>query len=145
MNKNEGILGEMIEQLGESQALDQFSIRWDNTYMNSLGGHWGQYKYPAFGNILHWLHAFGSFEMAEQGIIGDGIVKLHGQFVASYEMDDELQRPVFKFTEKYDWLQSAQDLFAEGFQRLDITQPTIDKMKKIRSLWDKKTTSKISE
>jgi hypothetical protein len=129
MDKNKGILGEMIQQLGEEQAIEQFKIIWHTIYSNNIYGPWSNYKFPAFGNILNWLYALGSFNLAENATIGDGIVKYHSTFVASYLMDKKVQRPVFKFVEEYNWLQNNQDLFIEGFKRPEYTQSIIDNFK----------------
>jgi hypothetical protein len=142
MEKYKGILGEMISQLGEKEAFEQFRIKWSNTYANSLSGHWRKYEYPSTGNMLHWLHAFGSFELAENAIVGSEIVKIHGRFVASYKMNDDLKRPVFNFIEKYKWMQMSQDLFTEGFKRPEITQPIIDNYNEIKEQWNTRMTLK---
>jgi hypothetical protein len=119
-------MSQYVNELIKSD-LKQFQIQFENMYSN-IGNCWSKYKYPALGNILSWLYVYGTFDMAENSIIGDGTVKYHGEQIATYYMDDNLEMPVFEFIMKYDWVQFKQEIFLEGLKN-ETTKEIIQKYK----------------
>lgn len=110
--------------------IEQFKIRFENMYSNSITSWWSQYKYPSFGSILHWLYTYGNFDMAEMSIVGKESILYHGKIAAKYKMDNELQMPIFEFNPEYEWMQINQEIFLEGLKN-ENTREVISKYKHI--------------
>lgn len=70
--------------------------------------------YLSVGTILHFLYMYGTFDMAERSLVGDGAVTYHGEEIATFEMSEKYKIPVFKFISKYKELIEMQDIFLRG-------------------------------
>ena len=57
---------------------------------------------------------FGTFDMAEHSLVGDGAVTYRGEEIATFEMSDKYKIPVFKFISKYKELIENQNIFLHG-------------------------------
>ena len=84
----------------------QDQIRFENIYLDSKGGFWSHYEPGTMGNILHWLHVFGTLNIAEGVQIGNGQVTWFGRPMCKYKDNPEcpdvpyfydLQYPEFVF------------------------------------------------
>lgn len=110
-NKVERRLYNKRIRMKANNDVEQIQIQFENMLANSKNNWWSHYKYPSIGCILSWLYVYGTFDIAENATVGNNTVQYHGEKIANYKMDDELQMPVFEFIDKYDWIQYKQDLF----------------------------------
>lgn len=95
---------------------EQEEIRFENMMSKDQGNWWSCTKdadgkfYCSLGTILHFLYMFGNFNMAETCTVGDYKVTFHGETVATFEWSEKLNVPIFKFIEKYNYMQEQNDL-----------------------------------
>jgi hypothetical protein len=94
------------------QEKSQKQIRYENTLLRSQIGEYKSYKLGTLGNIIHWLYVYNLIQY-DTVQIGESKVKLHGNLVATYHLDKEKEMPIFKFVDKYDWMQETQDNFID--------------------------------
>jgi hypothetical protein len=96
---------------------EQEKIRFENMMSADQGNWWpcGVNKdgsfYLSLGTVLHFLYMFGNFNMAENCTVGDYKVTYHGEVVATFEWSEKLNVPIFKFIEKYKYMQEQNDFF----------------------------------
>ena len=94
------------------QEKSQSQIMYENTLLRSQIGEFKSYKPGTLGNVIHWLNAYGlkQYDIVQ---IGENKVTLHGDLVATYHLDEKKGMPIFRFDEKYDWLQKQQSNFMD--------------------------------
>jgi hypothetical protein len=94
----------------------QEQIQFESILCKTYDGEYRGAPYRSIGNVIHWIRAFG-FLRYDEVTIGYsseqmvGAVQFFDKLVAFYELNDQLQMPVFLFTEDYQYCEEQQDLY----------------------------------
>jgi len=95
----------------------QHQIIFENLFLRSLGGWWSGYAPQAVGNIINWVYVFSErLDTAENVTVGGYEVHLYGKRIATVEIDEALQMPIFKNIDYYDHFEKNQKIFHEGLK-----------------------------
>lgn len=105
-------------------------IRFDNMALREQTSPYHDVNvYKAFGCLLHWLYVYGNVAIASECTISsgkchsdkqlwdawDGKIHLYGKQIAYYRLDDNLQMPVFYFTDsETNWMADQQKTYLIG-------------------------------
>ena len=70
---------------------------------------------------MHWCYVYFGLQYADSSLYGYdeendlGTVTWHGDLIANYVFDDELQMPIFTNI-KFDWAEHTQTVYLEGLR-----------------------------
>lgn len=120
----------------------QEEIRFTNLYYESKGGFWAHYAPGTMGNILHWIHTYGTLNLAEGVQLGNGQITWFGRPMMKYKDNPEcpdvpyfydLQYPEFQF------ILVNQEIYLDGLKKFPNLVEEIDhKYDEVRELFKKK-------
>jgi hypothetical protein len=101
----------------------QEQIGFENLYLNSKGGFWAHYEPGTMGNILHWLHVYGTLNIAESVQLGDGKITWYGRPMLKYRDNPECPDvPYFydlddNYKGKFDFILINQERYLNGLKK----------------------------
>ena len=63
---------------------------------------YSEYRGRSIGRVLHALHTYCKVPGLDSSTVGDGVIKLHGEVIATYKWSDDLESdvPEFIFVDK---------------------------------------------
>lgn len=73
----------------------QEQIRFENMYVDSIGGWWSEYPLGSAGNIIHWIYVYTMLRIADSVTVGENEVQLYEKPLARFVIDEERQMPIF--------------------------------------------------
>ena len=98
----------------------QEEIRFTNLYYESMGGFWSHYAPHTMGNILHWIHTYGTLHIAEMVQLGGGQISYHGKPLMKHKDNPECPDvPYFYDLEQseYEFIIKNQKIYLDGLKK----------------------------
>jgi hypothetical protein len=108
----------------------QEQIRFENMYYKSMGGFWRHYAPTTMGNVIHWLHTYGTLHFAETVQIGEGQITLYSKPILKWKDNPACPDvPYFYDLEdpKYDFILQNQEIYLDGLKKFPTLVADIDK------------------
>jgi len=108
----------------------QEEIRFENLYYESMGGFWRHYAPGTMGNILHWLHTFGTLNIAEGVQLGDGQITWFGRPMLKYKDNPECPDVPFFYDLEYpefEFIMHNQKIYLDGVKKFPKLVEEINK------------------
>lgn len=107
----------------------QEQIRFENLYLDSKGGFWKHYAPHTLGSVIHWLHVFGTLNIAENVQLGDGKITWYGRPMLKYKYTEENPNVPFFYDLEYDefkFIMINQDVYLDGIKKFPNLVAEID-------------------
>ncbi|MDX1286206.1 MAG: hypothetical protein R3182_14400 [Draconibacterium sp.] len=107
----------------------QEEIRFTNLYYESKGGFWRHYEPGTMGNILHWIHTYGTLNLAEGVQLGNGQITWFGRDMMKYKENPECPDVPYFYDLKYpefQFLIENQKVYLEGLKKFPKLVEEID-------------------
>jgi len=119
---------EVEKNLGKVMEKPQEQIHFENLYLRHKSGWWRDKPFESLGNIIHWLYVYGTMQIAENCIVGDGYVKYHDFYMKFKFTDENPHMPYFYDLndEKYDFILKSQEYYLNGLKKFPIFVVEID-------------------
>ena len=98
----------------------QEQIRFENVYLDSMGGFWKHYAPQTAGNVIHWIHTYGNLSIAENIRLGDGKISFGGEPLLKYKYTEENPDIPYFYDleqEKYDFIVKNQKIYLDGIKK----------------------------
>jgi hypothetical protein len=126
----------------KTEEKTQEEIRFTNLYYESKSGFWGHYAPGTMGNILHWIHTYGTLNIAEGVQLGDGQITWFGRPMMKYKDNPECPDVPYFYDLEYPEFQFIlinQKIYLDGLKKFPNLVKEIDqKYEDVRELFRKK-------
>lgn len=98
----------------------QEQIKFENLYLDSMGGFWKHYSPHTMGSIIHWIHTFSTLNIAENIQLGDGRITYGGKPMLKYKYTKENPDIPFFYDleqDEYNFILTNQKIYLDGLKK----------------------------